>query len=338
MSGAGEDDFLSQDIRHYTNQWGLPEMKDEKKMRNWINKIHCGDSLKVLKQMPDNFVDMVMTSPPYWQQRDYGAAGQLGQESSFFEYTDKLCNIFDEIKRVLKDTGSCYVVIDDTYGTISGNIKQGNIGTNKIQYTGKIPHYNKKQVIHKSLCLIPERFMIAMQDRGWLVRNLIIWWRRNAMPESMKDRFTNDYEFIPFFTKTDDYYFEQQLEKSTWAEIDNRSKIKGGVESKGKCQTKQYSISKVAYREDGMRNKRCVWDIVTESSYEKHYATYPESLCDIPIKASCPPGSIILDPFCGTGTTCLQAKVLGRKYIGIDINSKNVNISERRIHNEAGLL
>lgn len=304
-----------------------------------------GDCLGTLKTLPDNFVDCVVTSPPYWGLRDYGTAkweggkkdcdhlgpvkttqagfnerytgkpslkedkqsklrlpykdvcgkcgakrvdNQLGLEKNFEEYVSKLCDIFDEVKRVLKPTGTCWVNLGDTYSTVSGNM---GIGTQPkyVCAVEDMPVKLKTELPDKCLCLIPQRFQIEMVNRGWTCRNTIIWQKPNCMPTSVNDRFTVDFEYVFFFVKNKKYYFEQQLEKSIWADSDKRSKVKGGVLSGGKkTSTGLYAINKVAYTEGGLRNKRTVWSVNTQPFKEAHFATYPPSLIEPMIKSGCP--------------------------------------------------
>src|SRR3990167_6626897 len=169
------------------------------------NKIITGDSLQVLKQLPDNSIDCVMTSPPYWALRNYQVAGQLGLEKDFNEYLIKLCDIFSEIKRVLKDSGTCWVNLGDSYSNSGGNHKNSKLqGKNYELKDTK----HKADIPAKNLCLIPFKFVIEMQNRGWYVRNVVIWYKPNSMPESVKDRLTKTYEFLFFFTKSKQYYFD----------------------------------------------------------------------------------------------------------------------------------
>jgi DNA modification methylase len=302
-----------------------------------IDKIITGNSLDVLKTLPDNSIDCCITSPPYWGLRDYGHDEQLGSEKHFKDFVINLCNVFDEVKRVLKPSGTCFVNLGDTYGTQSGGMaggftepKYGHTETRVV----KQPNIN----MHKSLCLVPERFAIEMIDRGWTIRNQIIWHKPNQMPSSAKDRFTVDFEKIFFFVKEPNgYYFEQQLEKSIWAETDARSKIKGGVLSKGKTATGNYATSKVAFREDGMRNVRTVWTVNTEPSSDAHFATYPQRLVERMIKAGCPENGLVLDPFFGSGTTGIYAKKCNRNYLGIELNPEYVKVAEKRLYKELGM-
>lgn len=299
-----------------------------------LNKIYNGNALDVLKTFPDESVDMVITSPPYWALRDYGAEGQLGLESTFQEYINKLCDIFDEVKRVLKKSGSCWVNLGDAY---SGSGK----GVGGIK--------------SKSLLQIPSRFAIEMCNRGWILRNEIIWHKPNAMPSSVNDRFTVDYEKLFFFVKSKKYYFKQQKEQMKtnhicWKSIRKHSRMvslnitkqgsKGVLGQENSGLRKQDQIGRADYTgfnkrylppKDLMRNKRSVWSINTKPFKEKHFATYPEELIITPIKACCPENGIVLDPFMGSGTTAVVARSLGLKYVGIELNPDYIKIAEKRL-------
>lgn len=299
-----------------------------------LNKIYNGNALDVLKTFPDECVDMVITSPPYWALRDYGAEGQLGLESTFQEYINKLCDIFDEVKRVLKKSGSCWVNLGDAY---SGSGK----GVGGIK--------------SKSLLQIPSRFAIEMCNRGWILRNEIIWHKPNAMPSSVNDRFTVDYEKLFFFVKSKKYYFKQQKEQMKtnhicWKSIRKHSRMvslnitkqgsKGVLGQENSGLRKQDQIGRADYTgfnkrylppKDLMRNKRSVWSINTKPFKEKHFATYPEELIITPIKACCPENGIVLDPFMGSGTTAVVARSLGLKYVGIELNPDYIKIAEKRL-------
>lgn len=314
-----------------------------------MNKIYQGDALAVLKTLPSESVHCVVTSPPYWALRDYGVEGQLGLEPTFQEYITKLCDIFDEVKRVLRNDGTLWVNIGDTYmgnSSYSAKGRQG-FGNDKIGMMNKKQwldpknptptklrareHVESGQIIEKSLCQIPSRFAIEMSNRDWILRNEIIWHKPNCMPSSVKDRFTVDFEKVFFFVKSKKYYFETQYEKAIWAEKDARSKIKGGKLSGGKTATGNYATNRVAYSNGGMKNKRAVWTVTTKPFKEAHFATYPETLIEPMIKAGCPKGGIVLDPFFGAGTTGLVAKKLGRNYLGIELNPEYIKIAEERI-------
>ena len=320
-----------------------------------MNKIYHGDCLEVLKTLPSESVDCVVTSPPYWALRDYGVTGQIGLEPKYQEYILKLCNIFDEVKRVLKKEGTCWVNIGDTYMGNSSYYKKGRqgFGNDKIRMINKKQwqdpkylsagdsrlrareHIASNEIREKSLCQIPSRFAIEMINRGWILRNEIIWHKPNCMPSSVKDRFTVDFEKVFFFVKNKKYYFEQQLEKSIWAEIDKRA-VTGGITKSGKSISengRQYQISKSgSFRKDKMRNVRSVWTINTKGLKEAHFATYPEALIEPMIRAGCPSSGIVLDPFFGAGTTGLVARKQDKNYIGIELNEEYIKIAEARIN------
>lgn len=299
------------------------------------NKIIQGDALEVLKTLPDESVDCVITSPPYWALRDYGVLGQLGLESTFQEYISKLCNIFNEVKRVLKKEGTCWVNMGDTYG-----------GTgDKADY--KDPKYERgrngqskavnKGATSKCLLQIPNRFAIEMCARGWLLRNEIIWHKPNVMPSSAIDRFTVDFEKVFFFTKNRKYHFETQFEKAIWAH-DNRA-TKGRLHYENGKRDGKKGLGQenfVSIKQE--RNKRTVWKISTTKFKEAHFATFPEALIETPIKAGCPQGGVVLDPFFGAGTTGLVARKLDRHYLGIELNPAYIKIAEERLKEVEGKL
>ena len=258
-------------------------------------RIINGDSLEVLKTLQDESVDCVVTSPPYWALRDYGCDGQLGLEPTFQEYIEKLCNIFDEVKRVLKKEGTCWVNLGDTYGGSGkgsgGNSEKQMTNTNKGSYFKKSKEswtFEKAPVgdVQKCLCQIPSRFAIEMTNRGWILRNEIIWHKPNCMPSSAEDRFTVDFEKVFFFVKSKKYYFEQILEPYESEPTDaDRKRNKSSEKYEG---TGLYSEGERDYYSKGGRNKRTVWSITTKGFSEAHFATYPEALVEPMIKSGCP--------------------------------------------------
>jgi len=189
------------------------------------NKIYHGDSLSVLKTFPDESIDCVMTSPPYFGQRDYDVDGQLGLEKTPDEFVEKLVAVFDEIKRVLKKTGSCWVNLGDCYGGFQG--KNAGYPDNKTK--ASVPQIKRSPSTAKSLLCVPEKFLIEMTNRGWIIRNKIIWHKNNVMPSSSKDRFTIDYEMLFFFVKSKKYYFDQQFEPFVNnSDVEHRKKLRAG--------------------------------------------------------------------------------------------------------------
>ena len=183
------------------------------RVEKWINKIHLGTCLDIIKQMPDKSINAVITSPPYWQLRDYGFPEQWGLEPTFQEYLEHLWSLMDEIWRVLKDDGTVFINLGDTYNTKSGNMVQKDYSNtiNSCMNNAIIDknNYTKSKTIpNKSLCLIPHRFAIGCSDRGWIIRNDIKWLKPNAMPESVTDRFSKKSEYIFFMVKNQKYYFD----------------------------------------------------------------------------------------------------------------------------------
>jgi len=246
--------------------------------------LRCGDCLEVLKTLPSESVDCVMTSPPYWALRDYGIEGQLGLEPTFQEYITKLCDIFDEVKRVLKKEGTCWVNMGDTYSATRWSNSAGTSfmsKNNKNNIYGEVIKKDVGKIQDKCLLQIPSRFSIEMCNRGWILRNEIIWHKPNCMPSSVKDRFTVDFEKIFFFVKNKKYWFETQYEPLQAPEMTKRTAV-GGDGSGELGNSVRFGNS-----EQG-RNKRCVWRITTKPYKEAHFATFPPELCETPIKAGCP--------------------------------------------------
>lgn len=316
--------------------------KIQKPVEALTGKIICGDALKTLEKFPDQSIDCVVTSPPYWALRDYGAAGQIGLESTIDAYLDKLLAVFAEIKRALKPEGTCWVNYGDTYST---SVKGGK--KNKPQHNlfadltrqARLPKLVFRSAVPiKSLCLIPSRFALRMLRQGWILRNEIIWHKPNCLPQSARDRFTVDFEKLFFFVKSRRYFFRQQFEPVKLAPrlSDFIPSPKAGSIGRNKLiramnpRSARRSYQKV--KERG-RNKRAVWTIPTGSFLENHYAVYPPRLVETPILAGCPPGGIVLDPFAGSGTTALVAKRLGRRFIGIELNPQYVRLAKNRIKN-----
>tara|TARA_Y100000310_G_C20559782_1_gene752460 strand:+ start:62 stop:1204 length:1143 start_codon:yes stop_codon:yes gene_type:complete len=245
-------------------------------------KIFNGDCIDVLRGMDAENIDMCITSPPYWGLRDYGEDGQLGLEPTYQEYIDKLITIFDEVKRVLKDTGTCWVNLGDTF---AGGVN--NNDSKKVNGAKTVKPIKVKNMNAKSLIGIPERFAIAMTDAGWIRRNTIIWYKPNCMPSSANDRFTVDFEYLYFFTKKTKYWFEQQFDKHLTPLSMQRPREDAGDVKAYKKAGVSCTAGSSGFGKQG-RNKRCIWKIPTQSYSDAHFATYPEELVATPIKAGCP--------------------------------------------------
>ena len=253
------------------------------------------------RENKDESINCIITSPPYWGLRDYGKDGQIGVEADPIDYIANLCDIFDECYRVLSDDGVLWVNIADSYfrngGKSKGKNPNANVGNTKkgIQRGNcKVP----KGYLEKSLALIPQRFVIEMNSRGWIVRNQIIWHKPNAMPQPVRDRFVNDYEILFMFTKNKKYSFNIQTENVTGKE----------------------------------RIKRAVWSINTKPNKYGHIAPYPRELIINCLLSSSNEGDVVLDPFMGSGTTAELCKSTNRNYIGFEINGDYCKIAEERLN------
>lgn len=297
-----------------------------------------GDAKDCLEEIPDNHVDFAITSPPYWAQRDYGTSEQLGQEANYKDYLEKLANIFLETQRVLKPTGTLWVVINDTSFSERkgsggrGSIQDGSLGSRFVERN------YEKNFTPKSLVNIPHRLAIKMtDDHNWIHRMTICWHKRNAMLQPHHDKFTRNFEYILVFAKSSQYYHQKLVEESSTGKDDLR--LKWQPDPGMSTYIKSDQVKTV----DG-RNMRSVWDL--EYSPEendiwtvnpkkvkglKHFATYPEELVRRAITFGCPENGIVLDPFLGSGTTAKVALDMGRKWIGCEINPEYCNIALNRI-------
>ena len=307
-----------------------------------INTILHGDVLDKLKEIETESIQCVVTSPPYWGLRDYGSDGQLGLEETPELYVENMVNVFREIKRVLKDDGTCWLNLGDSYygggwkgaslNKNSGDIQKAHKGTHCGE---QIKHDPKHPIIKtKDLVGIPWRVALALQADGWYLRQDIIWHKPNPMPESVQDRCTKAHEYIFLLTKSANYFYDADAVREPVAEssigrlnqnIDQQvgtTRANGGKKSNG-------NLKAVGDIEKG-RNKRSVWTITTKPYKEAHFAVFPPKIPELCIKAGSKEGDIVLDPFFGSGTTGWVAQRLGRKWIGIELNAKYIKIAEKR--------
>ena len=300
------------------------------------NIIHIGDNLFHLTNIPDNSVDMCVTSPPYYNLRDYKNSGQIGAENTVKDFVENLCKVFDEIHRILKPTGSCWVNIGDTY--------------------------DKKRLLQ-----VPSRFEIAMCDRGWHLRNEIIWSKPNPQPISSKDRFWSNHEKFFWFVKdVKKYYFNRDAILVPQAEIsirrmfskNNMSKRKDfnasdkeGFAISSNSQDKHYArmreemgIDKEFNYEELIKSGKCptrpefdTWNVPSVTYKGAHFAVYPPELIEKPILSCCPEQGIVIDPFMGSGTTGEVAKLNNRRYIGLELNPEYAILANERISKVGGI-
>jgi DNA modification methylase len=238
----------------------------------------------------------------------------------------------DEVKRVLTKDGTVWVNLGDTYGTKSGGLndpesRQG-ISAGQPQYDNRII---QTKTIHKCLLLIPHRFAIGCIDRGWILRNDIIWAKPNGMPESVTDRFSKRHEFIFLFAKNKKYYVDLDGISEEHSQVTiNRNKYgHNGTAGHGYPAKKAGTMVKDEGKNPG--DVSDFWAVNTKGNNTNHYASYNTKLIDKPIIAGCPEGGVILDPFCGTGTTLKRAKELRRKYIGIEASEEYYKLALRSV-------
>lgn len=315
-----------------------------------INIIHNMDCLEGLKQLPDKSIDCCVTSPPYFNLRDYGVDGQIGLEETPEKYISKLISVFREVKRVLKAEGTAWIIIGDTYNGYKGNSVKNNFDT---PYVGNKKHPARKSgfglecknLKPKDLIGIPWMLAFALRNDGWFLRQDNIWYKPNPMPESVKDRCTKSHEYVFLLSKSSKYYYDYEAIMEI-ASYDGRkdTKMKGSLKyfqksEMGHTQTiaarghERWKLRKGKY----MKNKRSVWIIPTQPFKKAHFAVFPERLATICIQAGCPHDGIVLDPFLGSGTTAVVARKLNRNYVGFELNSEYVTIAENRIESELGM-
>lgn len=285
--------------------------KPTRTKRKLVNQIVHGEALNCLEGFPKGLVDTIVTSPPYFRQRDYRGDGQIGLEKTPDEYVHRLAQVFTECLRVVKDAGSLWLVIGDKY------VKGEQLG-------------------------MPWQVALALKNEGWILRSDIIWHKPNAMPSSTKTRPTTDHEYVFFFTKSKDYYYDADAIREPHVTFTEKSKMRGGrnhffkrdgTPEKGKNEGDSNLHDgrwDQAFHPKG-RNKRTVWSIPLSKFRDAHFAVFPESLVETCILAGSPEGGVVLDPFVGSGTTVLVAKRLGRKYIGIDCAEEYCKMAQRRL-------
>jgi site-specific DNA-methyltransferase (adenine-specific) len=276
------------------------------------NQIYHADAVEQLDRFPSESVDTIITSPPYYKQRDYsGESKQVGLEETPDAYVQRLVQVFAACRRTLKPSGSLWLVIGDKY-------------------------------VKGELLGMPWRVALALKDDGWILRSDIIWHKPNAMPSPVKTRPTTDHEYIFFFTRSQDYYYDVDAIREPHVTFTSRSRMKGGRnhffraggtpeagKNRGNLNLHDGRWDQ-AFHPKG-RNKRTVWSIPLSKFREAHFAVFPEPLVETCVLAGCPQGGVVLDPFAGSGTTLLVAKRLGRQYVGIDCVGEYCKMARRRL-------
>lgn len=358
-------------------------------------EILVGDNRATLRSLPDNSVQTVVTSPPYFGLRDYGTAEwvggdadcshrreskrsdktitghknfddmlgvgdaiykdicprcgakredlQIGLEQTPQAFIEELCKVFDEIWRVLKDDGTIWVNLGDSYSSfrdskaVPDSLRNGD-GTAVPQDANRNPANLKASGLkHKDLIGIPWRFAFAMQERGWYLRQDIIWHKPNPMPESVTDRCTKSHEYIFLMSKQPKYFFDNQaIKEDALTEPMARDKNAEGYQA-NYAKGDRFSAGERVYGADGKRNKRDVWSVAVRPYKDAHFATYPTELITPCILAGSQEGDIVLDPFSGSGTTGEVALLNNRNYIGLELNPEYAKLSEKRLTDAIGM-
>jgi len=257
-----------------------------------------GDARNLIRQLPDDTIQCVVTSPPYWGVRDYGIDNQIGAEPDLYQYINHLVDVFREVRRVLKPDGTFWLNIGNTYSS-GGRKWRDADDKNKgraMSYRPPTPSGLKK----KDLIGVAWLLALECQKDGWYLRNDIIWNKPNCQPESVKDRLTVSHEYLFMFSKSERYYFDQD------------------------------AIKENTTNGNGRKNKRTVWSINTEPCPEAHFAVFPRALVRPCVLAGSRKGDIVLDPFYGAGTVGIVTKELGRKCVGIELNDQYLVIADKR--------
>lgn len=307
-----------------------------------------GDCIQSLKSLPDASVNCCVTSPPYFGLRDYGCDEQIGLEETPESFIARLVEVFREVKRVLKDDGTCWVNMGDSYaGSGKGRNPDGTVHVSALfakqgSSAGTVMGNVKSGIVPngckpKDLIGIPWMLAFALRADGWYLRQDIIWHKPNPMPESVTDRCTKAHEYIFLLSKSRQYYFDCDSIRTPLKET-----TKKRVESGWNCERSNISsdgnqgikVEKMGTRfapEKGA-NKRSVWTINTHSYKEAHFATYPPELIKPCITAGCPEGGTVIDPFGGSGTTAQVAMENGRNAILCELNPEYIKIIEKRLN------
>jgi site-specific DNA-methyltransferase (adenine-specific) len=277
----------------------------------WINAILQGDAIDMLKELPEASIDCIVTSPPYYLQRDYSTSVQIGNEDTIEQYIENLRKVFAQCHRILKTSGTFWLNLGDKY-------KNGE------------------------LLGLPWRVALSLKEDGWILRSDIIWHKPNAMPSSVKNRPTTDHEYVFLFVKDKDYYYYADAIREPHITFSPKSRMKGGRNHLGKKngtpeKGKNEGNSNLhdgrwdqAFHPKG-RNRRTVWEIPLSKFRDVHFAVFPEKLVELCILAGSPSDGLVLDPFIGSGTTAVVAQRLGRKYLGVDSNSKYCEMAKGRL-------
>ena len=306
-----------------------------------------GDCIEGMKQIPDESVHCVVTSPPYYGLRDYGVDGQIGLEETPEAYVERLVDVFREVRRILRKDGTVWLNLGDTYVSNPGD--RNKVGgfqakPEKARLSAESAmSFNKhgRGFKPKDLIGIPWRVAFALQADGWWLRQDIIWHKPNPMPESVTDRCTKSHEYIFLLTKSERYYYDAEAIKeqgvmvlgdSTGSNQRDTQETHGlGGGNSGINKAKQKLAQELREKGYSTRNKRSVWTVNTQPYPEAHFAVYPIKLIEPCILAGSPVGGVVFDPFTGSGTTAFVALTHNRRFVGTELNPEYVKLAEKRL-------
>jgi len=320
------------------------------------SRILTGDCLSILPTLPDHSVNCCVTSPPYFGLRDYGHDGQIGLEPTPDEYVSKMVQVFREVRRVLRDDGTLWLNLGDSYARNGGGVESKmntvhkmNVGQKATYLAGGMQSINKVPdgLKSKDLIGIPWRVAFALQADGWYLRQDIIWHKPNPMPESVTDRCTKAHEYVFLLSKSERYHFDAEAiaepavnpdgfkYEGGYREMMQHNEREGRLLSNGSTalhsRTETGAVPHFAAGHGDKRNKRSVWTVSPKPFKGAHFATFPTELILPCVLAGCPAGGTVLDPFNGAGTSGLVALSNGRNYVGIELNPEYVALSMERM-------
>lgn len=282
-----------------------------------------GDALTVLQTLPSDSVDCIITSPPYFRLRNYGVDGQLGREAHVGQWVEELRAVAAALHRVLKPTGTFWLNLGDSYST-----------------------HPREGAPRKSLLGAPERLLLGLIEDGWTIRNKVVWAKTNPMPTSVRDRLSTTHEYVYLLTNSPTYYFAlDEIREPHRSRPPNRQRKRDDATRPSKYASGSLALGPNSDGDNGLhalkargmvghrlgKNPGDVWHLATAHYRDAHFATFPQALVRRMVRAGCPPGGIVLDPFLGAGTTAVVAEDEGRDWLGIELNPDFIQQAEARL-------
>ena len=298
-----------------------------------------GDCIETLQKLDDKSINTCITSPPYWGLRNYNdEEKQLGMEDTPEEFVDNLVKVFREVKRVLRDDGTVWLNLGDSYSS-GGRTTTTNQSLRGDKDYGVTRPKPSKGIKPKDLIGIPWRVALALQKDGWYLRQDIIWHKPNPMPESVKDRCTKAHEYIFLLSKNVKYYCDMELIREPIKESNKGFIMARARTAQGALGGKnKHNMERRNYKEIKGANKRSVWTVTTKPFKGAHFATFPMDLIEPCVLAGCPEGGTVLDPFGGSGTTGIVAVNHNRHAVLCELNQEYIDLAKKRIGEQTGFL